>query len=41
MDMTLLLAVLTHPVFALTVYPLLAFVIGLELLDDRPHRDGS
>ena len=38
--MTELLAVLTHPVFALTVYPLLAFMVGLELLDDNPHRDG-
>ena len=38
--MTELLAVLTNPIFALTVYPLLAFLIGLELLDDRPRPDG-
>ncbi len=38
--MTELLAVLSHPLFALTVYPLLAFMVGLELLDDRPHTDG-
>ncbi len=35
-----LLAVLTHPLFALTVYPLLAFMVGLEVLDDRPGRHG-
>ncbi len=39
--MTELLAVLTNPIFALTVYPLLAFLIGLELLDDRPRADGG
>ena len=38
--MTEIIAVLTHPIFALTVYPLLAFVVGLELLDDRPRKHG-
>ena len=34
-------AVLSHPIFALTVYPLLAFVVALELLDDRPRKSGG
>ena len=29
------LAVLTHPIFALTVYPLLFFVIAVELIERK------